>query len=130
MMESLAPEYQQGNYIRERTPARSRRTLRRPTVYPTKDGLMLVIGANQDGVFKRLCDAMGRPELAQDPRYKTHTARGKNQQELDDLIADWTRTVDAETLEGLMETNGIRHGRIYRAPEMPPIRTSRHGSRS
>ena len=117
MMESLVPEYQQGNYIRERTGA-ILPNIAPSNVYPTKDGLMLVIGANQDVVFRRLCDAMGRPELAQDPRYKTHTARGQNQQELDDLIAGWTRTVDAEALEGLMEQHGISAGRIYRAPEM------------
>jgi formyl-CoA transferase len=117
MMESLIPEYQQGKYIRERTGA-ILPNIAPSNVYPTRDGLMLVIGANQDGVFKRLCEAMNRPELAQDARYKTHTARGQNQQELDDLIADWTRTVDAETLEGLMEKHGIPAGRIYRAPEM------------
>ena len=117
MMESLVSEYQQGNYIRERTGA-ILPNIAPSNVYPTKDDLMLVIGANQDGVFKRLCEAMGRPALAEDARYKTHTARGQNQQELDDLIADWTRTVDAETLEGLMEKHGIPAGRIYRAPEM------------
>lgn len=117
MMESLIPEYQQGQYIRERTGA-ILPNIAPSNVYPTKDGLMLVIGANQDGVFKRLCEAMGQPELAQNERYKTHTARGQNQQELDDLIADWTRTVDAEVLENLMEKHGIPAGRIYRAPEM------------
>jgi formyl-CoA transferase len=117
MMESLIPEYQQGNYIRERTGA-ILPNIAPSNVYPTRDGSMLVIGANQDGVFRRLCEAMERPEFAEDARYKTHTARGKNQQELDDLIADWTRTVDAETLEGLMEKHGIPAGRIYRAPEM------------
>jgi formyl-CoA transferase len=117
MMESLIPEYQQGNYIRERTGA-ILPNIAPSNVYPTRDGLMLVIGANQDGVFRRLCEAMGRPELAEDARYKTHTARGRNQQELDELIADWTRTVEAETLEDLMEKHGIPAGRIYRAPEM------------
>jgi formyl-CoA transferase len=117
MMESLVPEYQQGGYIRERTGA-ILPNIAPSNVYPTKDGLMLVIGANQDGVFKRLFEAMGRPELAQDARYKTHTARGQNQQELDDLIADWTRTVDAGTLEDLMEKHAIPAGRIFRAPEM------------
>jgi len=117
MMETLVPEYQQGNYIRERTGA-ILPNIAPSNVYPTSDGLMLVIGANQDGVFKRLAEAMGRPELAQDARYKTHTARGQNQQELDDLIAAWTRTVDAGTLEQLMEKHAIPAGRIYRAPEM------------
>ncbi len=33
-------------------------------VYPTRGGELILIGANQDTLFKRLCDAMGRPELA------------------------------------------------------------------
>jgi formyl-CoA transferase len=117
MMESLVPEYQQGNYIRERTGA-ILPNIAPSNVYPTRDDLMLVIGANQDGVFKRLTEAMGQPELAQNARYKTHTARGQNQRELDDLIAAWTRTLDAEALEELMEKHAIPAGRIYRAPEM------------
>ena len=126
MMESLVSEYQQGNYIRERTGA-ILPNIAPSNVYPTKDDLMLVIGANQDGVFKRLCEAMGRPALAEDARYKTHTARGQNQKELDDLIADWTRTVDAETLEGLMEKHGIPAGASTARRKCSPIRTSRRG---
>ena len=77
MMESLVPEYQQGNYIRERTGA-ILPNIAPSNVYPTKDGLMLVIGANQDGVFKRLCDAMGRPELARGPALQdAHRARAE-----------------------------------------------------
>ena len=63
MMELLIPEYQQGNYIRERTGA-ILPNIAPSNVYPTRDGSMLVIGANQDGVFRRLCEAMERPEFA------------------------------------------------------------------
>ena len=55
---------------------------------------------------------------AKDERYATHTARGMRQQELDDLIADWTRTIDAAPLEQLMDKFGIPSGKIYRTPEM------------
>lgn len=117
MMESLVTEYDKTGYIRERTGA-ILPNVAPSNVYPTRDGKMILIAANQDTVFGRLCEAMGRPELSKDPRYATHTARGAVQKELDDLISDWTRTVDADRLEELMEKFGIPSGKIYRTPEM------------
>jgi formyl-CoA transferase len=61
---------------------------------------------------------MGRPELAADDRYATHAARGQHQTELDDLIADWTRTLTADEVEALMREHGVPHGKIFRAPDM------------
>jgi formyl-CoA transferase len=116
-MESLVSEFQQAGYIRERTGA-ILPNVAPSNVYPTSDGLMLVIAANQDGVFRRLAEAMGRPELAADPRYQTHSARGAHQQELDDLIAAWSQTLDADALEAKMEEHAIPAGRIFRAPDM------------
>jgi len=116
MMESLIPEYQIGGYIRERSgsilpnvaPANS---------YPTKDGDYL-LAANQDTVFKRLADAMGQPELATDERYSTHGARGQHQQQLDDLIGEWTKNYSSEELRDLMNEHGVPNGKIFTAPDM------------
>jgi len=38
---------------------------------------MAVIGANQDAIRRRPCDAMERPELADDERYATHVKRAR-----------------------------------------------------
>ena len=76
------------------------------------------MGANQDSVFARLAEAMGQPELAQDPRYADHVARGEHQQELDDAIAAWTATLAADALLETLEGRGVPAGRIFRAPEM------------
>ena len=117
MMESLVTEYDKTGYVRERTGA-ILPNVAPSNVYPTRDGGMILIAANQDTVFGRLSEAMGRPELSKDERFATHTARGARQQELDDLIADWTSGVDAGPLEELMEQFGIPSGKIYRTPEM------------
>lgn len=117
MMESLVTEYDKTGYIRERTGA-ILPNVAPSNVYPTRDGGMILIAANQDTVFGRLAEAMGRPELSKDERYATHTARGARQKELDELIADWTRTIDAGPLEELMDKFGIPSGKIYRTPEM------------
>ena len=116
-MESIVIEYDQAGYIRERS-GPILPNIAPSNVYPTADGLDILIGANQDSVFRRLCQAMQRPELAEDERYATHWARGSHQKQLDDLIADWTRTLKAADLLALMEEHGVPAGGIYRAPEM------------
>ncbi|MCC5862392.1 MAG: CoA transferase [Gammaproteobacteria bacterium] len=117
MMESLVTEYDAVGYIRERQGS-ILPNVAPSNVYPTKDDKLHLIAANQDTVFRRLAAAMGRPELAEDPRYSSHTARGQRQQELDELISEWTRTLTQEELIGLMDEHGIPAGGIYRAPEM------------
>lgn len=117
VMESLVTEYDQADYIRERTGA-ILPNVAPSNVYPTRDGKYVLIAANQDTVFSRLAKAMGRPELAEDDRYATHSARGRHQEELDELIADWTRNVDASELGSLLDEHGVPRGDIYRAPEM------------
>lgn len=116
MMESLVPEYQKANYVRERTGS-ILPNVAPANAYPTKDGEHL-IAANQDTVFKRLAEAMGRPDLATDERYATHGARGKRQKELDQMVADWTRTMTSAELREVMNQHGVPNGRIYSAPDM------------
>ena len=114
--ESLVPEYVASGYIRERSGS-SLPGIAPSNVYQTADGEFL-IGANQDAVFGRLCAAMGRPELATDPRYVDHVARGAHQVELDDLIEAWTKTLPTAEVERLMIEHSVPSGSIYRAPEM------------
>jgi len=117
VMESLVTEYAQTGYVRERTGA-ILPNIAPSNVYPTQDGAYVLIAANQDTVFRRLAAAMGQPELADDPRYATHDARGERQAELDALIADWTRTQGRLALGALLDDAGVPRGDIYRGPEM------------
>ena len=117
MMESMVTEYHVAGYVRERT-GPILPNVSPSNVFDTRDGKLLLIAANQDTVFRRLAQAMGRPELATDPRYATHAARGDHQPELDALINDWTRTVDLDPLQALLEEHGVPCGLIYTAPDM------------
>ncbi|WP_157220173.1 CaiB/BaiF CoA transferase family protein [Flavisphingomonas formosensis] len=116
VMESLVPEYAMSGYVRKRSGS-ILEGIAPSNVYPCSDGEYL-IGANQDAIFVRLCQAMDRPELAQDPRYATHIARGQRQAELDRLIADWMRTRTIAEVEALMVAHSIPAGRIFRAEDM------------
>jgi formyl-CoA transferase len=117
MMESTIPEFTVGGVIRERSGAILPK-IAPSNVYPTREGEMIVMGANQDSVFARLCEAMQQPELSTDSRFESHTARGEHQQLLDEMIADWSQDLDADSLLALLEQHGVPAGRIYRAPDM------------
>ena len=116
VMESLVPDYSVMGYVRERSGS-ILPGLAPSNVYRCCDGDYL-IGANQDAIFGRLCEAMGQPELAKDERYATHTARGIHQGELDQLVDAWTRTRTVEEVEALCIAHAIPAGKVYRAPEM------------
>ena len=116
VMESVVPEYAAMGLVRERSGS-ILPGIAPSNVYPCKDGEYM-IGGNGDTVFARLCTAMARPELAADPRYATHIARGERQGELDALIADWTSAMTIAELEALMIAHSVPAGRVYRGPEM------------
>ena len=116
VMEATIPEYTVSNYVRERSGA-TLPGVSPSNIYDCSDGIFL-IAANQDTVFKRLVDAMGQPELAEDERFSSHTARGANMAELDDIINAWTKTLTVDEVDALMQEAGVPAGRIFRAPEM------------
>jgi len=86
--------------------------------YPTADGSEVLIAGNADAVFRRLCQAMARPEPAEDERFRDHTARGANGGDLDALVADWTRTLQSADLLELLVEHGVPAERVYTAPDM------------
>jgi len=117
VMESMLPDWTFGGVIRERSGSVLPHVAP-SNVYPTADGAMVLIAANQDTVFTRLAGAMGTPELAQSKQFRSHGERGKAQKELDDLIAQWTVKLNARDLTKVLEEYGVPFGFIYRAPEM------------
>jgi len=116
VMESMVPEFQVNGWKRQRSGS-TIAGVAPSNVYPCKDGEYL-IGANQDAVFVRLCGAMGRPELARDPRYATHLARSACMEQLDSEIAAWTSTLSIAELEAIMIEASVPAGRIYDAEDM------------
>ncbi|KCZ61983.1 hypothetical protein L53_13920 [Hyphomonas sp. L-53-1-40] len=114
-MESLIPEYALMGHTRERSgPILPR--IAPSGVYPCSDG-MVIIGANQDSLFRRL-SAMCGTKWSDDARYATHDARGENQLELDEMISNWTKQRKMADVLATCEENGIPCGPVNRAKEM------------
>lgn len=82
-------------------------------IYKSADGTWMVIAANADTLFARLCEAMGQEELATDPRFSSHAARGANAAELDDIISAWAAQHDASTIDKVLTEYGVVVSPIY-----------------
>jgi formyl-CoA transferase len=82
-------------------------------IFKSSDDTWMVIAANADKVFRRLCAAMEQPELADDPRFATHLARGENQEELEGIVAAWAKRHTAAEIDRLLNDAGVICGPIY-----------------
>jgi formyl-CoA transferase len=117
LLEGAVPEYDRLGIVRQPS-GTAIKGVAPSNIFKSRDDLWVVIAANQDGVFRRLCTAMGRPELADDPRFATHLARGRNQEELDGLIAEWAVERDARDLDRMLNAAGVVCGPIYTVAEI------------
>jgi formyl-CoA transferase len=112
VMESLLPEYDRFGAIRERTGSIL------PGIAPTsayrcKDGSYVLIAGNGDSIFKRLCRAMGRDDLADDPAFAHNDGRAARQQWLDDQIERWTLANTPRDVLAAMEAADVPASKIY-----------------
>ncbi len=112
MMESALPEYDKLGVIREPS-GTGIANVSPSNLFPTSDGKHVIIAANIDSLFRRLCTAMDRPEWIEDPRFVDHQARGANADLLDGMIGEWTATKTAEELTKHLDENGVVVGPIY-----------------
>jgi formyl-CoA transferase len=111
IQESTIPDYDVGGVVRGPSGTRLER-IAPSNIYRTADGSWVVIAANQDTVFRRLCAAMDRPELATDDRFANHVARGRNQDELDKIIGDWASQRQPGDIISTLSAAGVISGPI------------------
>jgi formyl-CoA transferase len=117
LLEGAVPEYDRLGIVRQ--PAGTGLKGVAPSnIFKSRDNLWVVIAANQDNVFGRLCEAMGKPELASDPRFVTHLARGENQEEIEGIVAAWAAQHDAREIDRLLNEAGVVCGPIYTMAEI------------
>ena len=117
LMESSMVDFEVAGHLRTRTGS-VLPGVAPSNVYPTADGSSIIIAANADAVFRRLCMAMGAPELADDERFATHRARGVNMEQLDEMIGQWTTTLPGRTALERLADAGVPAGEIFTAENM------------
>lgn len=117
MLESCVTEYSKTGYVRQ--PSGSGLAKIAPSnIYPSAEGTYVVIAANVDAMFRRLTQAMDRPDLASDPRFVSHIARGEHADLLDGIIAEWSSGLTMADLTARLEKFDVVFGPINTIAEV------------
>lgn len=111
-MEPHIPAYQQLGTIASR--CGSRLPGHTPnTLFTTADKKFIHITAGSQSIFKRLVAAMNMPELMDDPRFSTATARAKHEDEIEAIVNNWTHSRSLDDLEKTLEQFEVPASRIF-----------------
>lgn len=117
MLEAVVPEFDGAGVVRE--PSGSTVTGIVPTnTYQCRDGRYVVIGGNGDSIYRRLMNAAGRPDLADDPRLAGNAGRVEHEAELDEALSDWAATLDSADLLAVLDDAQVPSGPIYSVADM------------
>src|SRR5207302_6507340 len=112
LLESMVTEYDRAGVVRGPS-GTSLQGVAPSNIFKSRDDKWMVIAANADKVFRRLCEAMGQPELADDTRFATHLARGEHEQEIDEIVREWAAARDACEIDRVLNEAGVICGPIY-----------------
>jgi formyl-CoA transferase len=112
LLESTVPEYDRLRVVRG-PGGTGLKGVAPSNIFQSRDGRWIVIAANADNVFRRLCEAMDRPELADDPRFATHLTRGDNQLAIEEIVSEWAGARDAAEIDRVLNDAGVICGPIY-----------------
>jgi crotonobetainyl-CoA:carnitine CoA-transferase CaiB-like acyl-CoA transferase len=86
--------------------------------YPTADGAFVCIVAGSNVNFRRLCAAMGTPEVADEEQWSTLAKRAARSDEINDLVASWTSTRTAAEIEAACIAHEVPVGTAYAATDI------------
>ena len=86
--------------------------------YPTADGKFVCVVAGSDTNFRRLCEAMERPDLASDPRFATLAQRAAAGDELNGVVTAWTSSLSAAEVEAACVAADVPVATVYSAADI------------
>jgi formyl-CoA transferase len=98
--------------VKVRTGSRSTNAAPR-NVYQTKDGSWVCLSASTQGMAMRVLAKIGRPELADDPRFSTNIERVRNGVELDRIIGEFIAARDLDENLRYFDEAGVTIGPVY-----------------
>ena len=112
LMEASVPAFEKTGKLPRRAGARLPNSAPN-SLYPTRDGKFIHIAALADQVYRRLCKAMGQPELGADPRFAEQATRARHVEEIDAIVEAWTRSHDLEQIEEILDAEDVPASRIF-----------------
>ena len=117
VMESLVPDYLAYGINRERVGGRME-GIAPSNAYPCSDGTSIIIGGNGDGIYQRLMEVIGRPDLATDPELQSNAGRWNRRDQLDAAIGAWSVQYTRDDALEFLEESAIPSGPIYTAADI------------
>jgi len=93
--------------------------------FPTR-GRNIVIGAGNDGQFRKLTQMLGKPELADDPRFKTNKDRVAHREALEAELKALTKDRNGEEFANELMKNGVPSGAVMEVPDVMEHPHTRH----
>ena len=116
-MESLLPEYSAFGEVRQAAGS-ALPGIAPSNAYLCKDGGYVLIAGNGDSIFKRLMNAIEKPDMAINPEYADNTGRVKHVRYIDEVIGNWTKDHDVDEVLGILEKAKVPAGKIYTAADI------------
>jgi crotonobetainyl-CoA:carnitine CoA-transferase CaiB-like acyl-CoA transferase len=117
LMEGIVPEFDGAGAIRE--PSGTTVTGIVPTnTYRCDDGKYVVIGGNGDSIFKRLMEAAGRSDMAENPAMADNAGRVEHEEEIDQALALWCAAHSSVHVINTLEDARVPVGPIYSVEDM------------
>ena len=86
--------------------------------YPSADGKYVCIVAGSDANFSRLCQAMERPDLLEDPRFTRLADRAAHNDEINAIVAEWTSSLPADEVEARCVAADVPVATAYTAADI------------
>ena len=112
LMESMLPEYAMTGFVLERTGSTLPGSVPSNS-YATKEGKYVVIGGKGDSIFKRFMIAIGREDMANDPRLADNAGRFAHTEEIETVISNWCAAHPLEHVLSVLDKADVPSGSIY-----------------
>ena len=112
LMEASVPAFEKTGKLPRRAGARLPNSAPN-SLYPTRDNKFIHIAALADQVYRRLCKAMGQPELGTDPRFADQATRARHVEEIDAIVEGWSSSLDLEQIEKILDAEDVPASRIF-----------------
>jgi formyl-CoA transferase len=117
MMESMVPEFDVFGFIRERT-GNVMPGITPSNTHTTRDGRHVIVGGNGDAIFRRLMQAIGRPDLAADPDLASNAGRDARAEEIYGVIDAWVGARDMAEVLAILKAADVPASHVYSVADM------------
>ena len=110
-LDEIAAVYDKTGEVRERQGTETHSAVPH-SHYPSGDGRWVAIACTNDKMFARLCDVMGKPDLADNSRFGLKASRIEHRNDVNGIVADWTSSMGRDDVIARCAEGGVPCGPI------------------